>query len=68
MPRVRNPIPVFRRELEHLRFLIDELEDVGVPGLQTPRVSDRDALVMTCPPQKRVCHTVSFQLAISIQT
>ena len=66
--RVWNPIPVFRHELEHLRFFIDELEDVGVSGPQTPRVSDRYAPAITCPTRKRVLRTVYFQLAISIQT
>ena len=51
---VRNPIPPFRRYLEHLRFVIDEFGDVfTASGLQTPRVIDRDALAITCPTRKK---------------
>ena len=36
-----------RRELEHSGSLVDELERMGVAGLPTPRVRDRDGLVIT---------------------
>ena len=47
VPWIRDFPPVLRLELEHSGFLVDELEHMGVAGLPTPRVRDRDGLVIT---------------------
>ena len=68
VPLIRDRPPVLRLELVHRRFLVDELIQNVVAGVPTPRVGDRDGIVITCPMRKRVHVTVSFQPAILCQT